>query len=815
MMSTFSPQLRRLTAHAGLTAAIVTALFAGACSESLDNSRSDTTKPTLNLSQATSTVDSVLALNATVNDNLGIKRVHFDVSGGMTAAYDTVFTSSSTAANFTISLPIPRSIPAGTAMTFIATAFDGAGNQSLPDTLRLAVGNLAPGTSLITSPASGTVVVQGKSFIISISGKSPLKVAALGFQTSGSFPAAVADSAQFSSPLQDSVSVTDTIAVPAGASTGSLVVTPFLRDSLGQRTLGTPITLSVQSPSSASGPPAVDFGTTKRVELTDTIHIDATDPNGITYAGFEVRTASTINSATPSFADSTAFNGTLISVPVTDSLNLPSSIVGTGFSTTIYVKAFARNSAGTRGYAKLSSGVDRVDTLLVVAGSTKALPNGGSVADALYHANSDRLYLTNVNRNTVEIFNPNTRTFAAQGISVGSRPWGITAWPRNHATGQMGDTLLIANSGGTNISYINVNQASLTANTEVYRYPLPNIIVSTVSTEITAIGGLQQKEVKYDFSDRPQYVAATCKTIGNLCGDVILTYSTTPTPGQSLPFDKNNGTLRWENLTRTTYDYQKSHFFFEQAIGADAGRADTIQVVRYDGTNPTVVLLPAVQLVNQVVVPPDTIRTYYALTVRTDRIAFHDTTFVRNSGDFRRAVFGEGGWVTPDSRAMTYDVDAGYVTTYLGFTIPIPGIDRGISQSFNISDFIANNSQRVTGVSTNFDGSRFAIRGDSTYVIDNALRLQGILPTTASNSGIDFHPELSSSRVVFTASADANIEVWDACHFQRLSTIPIRDPIIGPIKSSVKGGNIILFGVTAKGVVIMTLPNTFPGTCSF
>ena len=44
---------------------------------------------------------------------------------------------------------------------------------------------------------------------------------------------------------------------------------------------------------------------------------------------------------------------------------------------------------------------------------------------------------------------------------------------------------------------------------------------------------------------------------------MVLTYSTTPTPGQSEPFDKNNGTLRWENLTKGT----SRIFFFEQAEG--------------------------------------------------------------------------------------------------------------------------------------------------------------------------------------------------------------------------------------------------------
>ena len=78
-------------------------------------------------------------------------------------------------------------MPAGTTVIIIGYAMDGAGNRSKLDTLRMAVGNLAASTAVITSPASGTVVVLGKSIIFSISGTSPVKVAGIGYQTSGSF----------------------------------------------------------------------------------------------------------------------------------------------------------------------------------------------------------------------------------------------------------------------------------------------------------------------------------------------------------------------------------------------------------------------------------------------------------------------------------------------------------------------------------------------------------------------------------------------------------------------------------------------------
>jgi hypothetical protein len=122
----------------------------------------------------------------------------------------------------------------------------------------------------------------------------------------------------------------------------------------------------------------------------------------------------------------------------------------------------------------------------------------------------------------------------------------------------------------------------------------------------------------------------------------------------------------------------------------------------------------------------------------------------------------------------------------------------------------------------NFDGSLTGIRADSTYLLNPALRLQGILPTAQSNSGLDFHPNNSgpnsfplSSRLVFAASTEPLIEIYDSYCYKRVSTVPIRDPIIGPIKSAIRSltGEIVLVGATRGGVVIVTLPNTFTTSC--
>lgn len=834
----------RFTAAAFTAAFAALALGALGCGDTTGtNNLSDRTAPSIKLAMVTGTVDSVISFAANVKDNLGIKRIHIDATGGVKASFDSVFTSAVTTASVSLALAVPRGVPGGTSVMVIGTVYDGAGNRSAPDTLRLATGNFAADTVRITSPESGSPVVIGKSAVISIAGVSKFKVLWLGFQATGAFP--VSDSTALAAPYKESASVFDTIAVPANTPAGPLTVTPFIRDSLGNRSLGPPITLTVLAASGAKLAPTVSFGSDKRVEATDTLFVSALDPagSGIAHLGYEVRTAP--GGSIVVTRDST-FSSNTTSQPATFVLNIPATVVPP-FPATVYVKAYAITANGAKGYAKLAGGADREDTLTVVAGSTRRLANGGLIADAFYHPRRDRIYLTNIERNEIEVFSLQDFSFH-KPISVGSRPWGITVWPHDrngNADQSYGDTLLVAHSGGTSIGYVDISDAAGSGlggiagspeGREVYSYALPNLIAYTVTTvsSSTVVGGTLTQRTRFDFSDRPQYLAATCKpslTLNpTICGDVVLVYSTTATPGQSVPFP-NQGTVRWENLTNRT-----SHLFFEPAVGQSAARSDTLEVVRYAACSDTqtgrscigadsVELVPSKQTVTYPHVPKDTAdhkaldSASYSVTVQIDRLAFRDTTFVRNSGNFRRAIMGEGGPIH-NSRAIGYDVLPGLMQNAQfsdGITrsLKTPVIDAGISRAEDVTDFIANTSARVAGVGINFDGSMSAVRADSIYLLDTTLRLQGILATsTSANAGFDFHPGNrgfpsgggpSTSCYVFAASTEPVIEVYDTHYSRRVSTIPVKAPIIGPIKSSVRAstGDVILVGATAQGVVVV------------
>src|SRR2546428_5280639 len=109
------------------------------------------------------------------------------------------------------------------------------------------------------------------------------------------------DRGLFAAPSLDQSRGRDPIAIPANATPGTLTITPFLRDSLGQRATGPSITINVQTAAQINSVPVVNqfcvgnsafdnaCGHNKRVEVGDTVHVEADDPSGIASLGYEVR----------------------------------------------------------------------------------------------------------------------------------------------------------------------------------------------------------------------------------------------------------------------------------------------------------------------------------------------------------------------------------------------------------------------------------------------------------------------------------------------------------------------------------------------
>ncbi|MDP3773785.1 MAG: hypothetical protein Q8Q85_05905, partial [Gemmatimonadales bacterium] len=355
---------------------------------------------------------------------------------------------------------------------------------------------------------------------------------------------------------------------------------------------------------------------------------------------------------------------------------------------------------------------------------------------------------------------------------------------------------------------------------------LPNYLVQTVKTSTNAGGGLDIIVTEFDLSDRPLYVGATCRAGAvTACDSVLAVYSTTPTPAQPQPFT-NRGYVAWENL-RSPASAPSGHFFYELAL-APGGGVDSLQVIAVRDTAPGQAR-------------SDTISGASAgLGVRLSELAFQDSTFIRNSGDFNHVLIGEGGLDQGFARALTFDARAGVSTrtgtscaSFVGANFKCTAIiDNGVSEGHFVRDFLVNRASRVTSIATNFNGRTNLVRADSIYAFDFTLRQTGLMQIGGTNPGMDFPRENNfdaatrgtggfggagnpDNRLVFTARPDANIEVFDTWFYGNVSTIPIRDPIVGPIRVATNPitGQRILVGVTANGIVTVRLPsisNIFP-----
>jgi hypothetical protein len=320
----------------------------------------------------------------------------------------------------------------------------------------------------------------------------------------------------------------------------------------------------------------------------------------------------------------------------------------------------------------------------------------------------------------------------------------------------------------------------------------------------------------------------TCRPGAGPCtaDQILAVYSTTPTIDQdNLPL---RGSVRWENLTSAA---PESHFFWEHAEVLPSPNVDTLRVLvdRGPGSALEELLNPACgRLVNM------------------ENLVFRDLTFVRNSGDFSHALIGEGQVPADEfAQAVGYSAAPGLQTaTCVGdiitgtATISFSGPevrDLGITPSFRVSDWVANTATHVTSIALNFNGLTNLVRTtDSVYVLDESLRLRGLIAAGGENAGMDLNFDHAFSagvggtpgtwpagatgdpndRVVYLASADPQIEVYDTYFFEPVAIIPIRDPIIGPLRVAEQpSGEQILVGVTAFGVVTVQLPalvNPFP-----
>jgi hypothetical protein len=782
-------------------------------------------------------------------DNLALKSVSLRFSGGLIAIVDTNFTGTVKTYAVTKTFTFGSNSGVGGQIQIIARATDGAGNFA-EDTISIFLNNVQALRVRLALPSPGALASTGKGLPVDVIAVQQSGIAKIGFLVS---PAASvtnpttppSDSIVFTAPFADSVEYVDTlVVVPAS---GTFNVVGFAEDSAGRRGFTTVISVVIQSVATDNTVPIVAHRIADRVEVDDTVHVRAQDPSAISWIGFRVDTAGGL---LMKFDSVYVGAGNLTDVTRHFTLGLgnlqplPHTIVVRGYACDA---AVARNCSFTNsttlipsppiklgGFSAPTVGprpapMALIDTVIVVAGVTRALPFGGRIADAIFNGNDSSLYLTNPALGRVEVFQVANTAFVANGIpTAGPQPWGIALWPLD-TLGNYKDSLIVANSGGTELSIIDARAAIRRL---AWRQDLPDYLIETYRILSTPT---REEIILYDVSDRPQYVASVCRvtTGSTLChaDSVFAIYSTTPTQSSSSPFD-GRATLRMEKLINTTDTAQLfSHLFWELAgdstltsTGLDTLR---IEMRRARPYNQQMVQLSACQ----------------GVMIDLSAFGLGDSTYVRNSGNFTHAIMGEGGNITTQfARVIGYTTKAGLVQgngTARGCATSIVtrdsgrnDRDAGVTPAIDVSDFISNTGVNIHSVATNFNGGTNLVRADSIYFLDEGMKLKGTTDAPLGAFGMDMnynHAFLAgqpgtpafggtgnpNDRIAFSARPDGNIDVWDTFFFGKVGGIVVRDPIIGPLRVARNRANTrqFLFGVTVNGVVMIELPvivNPFP-----
>jgi hypothetical protein len=857
-------RVRRSTALLGI-ASIALAVWACETARNIGGVQRDVIAPTIVLSNTagdTQDISGGLRFSVSASDNLSLKSIDLTFSGGLITTLDTTFISQTKTFAAQETITFPSNSGAGGNIMIVGRATDGAGNFAV-DTIFIFLRNVHALSVRLQQPSPGAIASTGKSIVVDV-----IAVQAEGIQKIGyliSPPGSVtnpttppSDSIIFSSPLPDSVEYVDTlVVVPAS---GTFTVQGFAVDSEGRRGVSTIVTVTIQSAANDVTPPTVTDRIASRVEVDDTIHVRALDPSGISWIGFIVDT----NGVRMKFDTVNVTAGNLTDVTRAFSLGLqglqplPRQIVTKGYACdnaparncdstnatspapTAPVPLFSKQSLTSRvSPSRISlapmAAQGFADTVTVVAGITRPLPLGGSIADAIFNGNDSSLYLTNPTLSRVEIFQVANTSFVAAGIPTGGPvPWGIALWPRD-TLGNYGDTLVVANSGGVELSIIDVRPG---VRRLVWRQDLPDYLIETYKVLLSP---LREVIVLYDVSDRPQYVGTVCRVTSgtpNCNADSIFAiYSTTPTLSQPSPF-VDKATLRMEKLINSTDTTQLfGHLFWELAgdstLVDDSRDTLRVEIRRGRPYNQQKVVLTACA----------------GVTINLAAFGLGDSTFVRNSGNFTHAIVGEGGNVSsPFARVIGYTTKAPLVhnnpmpakcitggDTLSGIFTSDSGenhLDRGMTPAIDVSDFISNTGVKIHSIATNFNGGTNLVRADSIYFLDEGMKLKGTAPAPLGAFGMDMnynHNFLAgqagtptfggtgnpNDRIAFSARADGNIDVWDTFFFGQVGTIVVRDPIIGPLRVARNQANTRqwLFGVTPNGVVMIELPvinNPFP-----
>lgn len=701
-----------------------------------------------------------------------------------------------------------------------ALAYDSKGNVGA-DSVQMIIGG--PRVQFLTIE-DNQEIQAGLSLNLQVEAMDPEGILDLVIQVTGVFEKTIGFTF---SPPRDTVLVDTVAVVPAGV-TGEISVTAVARSGLNVTGQDGPINLKIVSATiSDRVPPSVTVvpSSSERLELDDLLTVvvsgsDDAQGSGIASAGYTVKSISPergdtlVRTAQSNFSPprtgnlSTTFTFTPFNV---DELSLPDTlifevtgwmvdgegncaaavVVGTPSSLPCGLLPGGQRVADQRPGARLSR--------VIVAGSTIALPSGGMIMDAAVDTVRRNLLLSNIERNRIEVFRLGTQKFGP-AIGVGSEPWGVTL-------SRDGNELLVANSGGTNISVVDLDQER---ELEQQRFFAPDAVIFDVELK-ESDSGFSFLITEYpqpdppSFSDRPQFIAVdtyqnliySTRTTG--VGDIGTARKAYQPPGAP----RSEVKLFVEHGANTEAD----DFWAFAHIDSIGAALDTIgvdslgnafvtagltlfdhvpgfptQVIQ--ATANTSILDPVENAWGDLIAQGSDAYVTPGARWNIPGFGFSDITYVSASGNGGWVIIGEGG-TSPTGRVMLYRA-ARQDTTDLSTTL-------------RVWDEVINASDVVRGVGLNYDGSLGMARGEAAYFFDTQLQLNGTVAISGGGvgAGAALHPLHANQKTLenfggtyrpdthlaFAGTADGAIDIIDTYKFTRIGQITLRDRITGPLRA--------------------------------
>jgi hypothetical protein len=697
---------------------------------------------------------------------------------------------------------------------------DAATPVQLADTERVAI-RMATGPKVVfLAPLAGDSATAAAGLTVKLQATHPIGVAKLGFRMQsapGWITPIDTTITQLYPVAGKNVTMTATVMIPANAPSKSLItITPVSVDVDGQAGSTAPMTIAVRV--GAPPGPVVTQNVGPRLETIDSIAVTASG-NGLTYVGFEMRDQAGTIIKRDSVAQATPYPSSVVN---NIGVSLPASTQGKKLA----VVSFAYDMGGRIGYS-VPVGVTAsnpnpatafVDSTLIVFGRTYSVPaaRAGTIADVVVDRTRGNVFLSNLSAGRLEVWQQSAKAFDANGIFVGSEPWGMAV----SRTAPAGDTLYVANSGGTNLSRVYIGATAVSGMKE----DLNNRIITRISllykvseARDAATGKIRLTLVgPILFSDRPQYVQQST------AGRIYL--STRPTSAATA------GTIRYLNPAATAPDQRFILAFANRGsdpnsyLIANIDDASITPAPANSSSNDILTLCdhPSGTTANPVCASSAggiaaTIAALQAAEPNTDMdaqvnldehsLGLTDTTYAAASGSGQWIAFGEGH-KAPFARVFLLRDDGS-----------VPDKYSYASPSLNVADLVNNASDQLFGVALDKNGSMLGVHGIDSYFATVAQpftqRLQGTASTFDVGAGIAFHPDADGTnsamaqRLAFVASNNGQVDMVDVAYFTSRGTLTTKLNLTGPLRASLPfpgdDPSIVLklFGVSSKGLVVI------------